>query len=203
MHDLQKTTPRRRRAKSMPPEARRAQLVEATIPLLLGRAHALTTAEVARAAGVAEGTLFRAFEDKASLLDACLAHALDPAAAQVALRDVSHTGPVDDVLVAVVDVLIDHLKRALPVMHAVLHDGEQRPLRGQIIGGMFHTVLSALAALFARYIESRALRGEAITLARVLLGLCQSTVWQHVFDGAPTLASRELVRLFLDGCRAD
>jgi AcrR family transcriptional regulator len=58
------------RSPVMAPEDRRAAIIEATIPLLLRDGMQVRTREIAAAAGVAEGTVFRVFEDKESLLAA-------------------------------------------------------------------------------------------------------------------------------------
>lgn len=47
---------------------RRAQIIEAVTPAVLTHGVAVTTRQLAEAAGVAEGTLFKAFGDKESLL---------------------------------------------------------------------------------------------------------------------------------------
>ena len=60
----------------MPPEERRASLIEATLPLLLTHGPSLTTKQVAEAAGVAEGTIFRAFPSLNHLIDATTREAL-------------------------------------------------------------------------------------------------------------------------------
>ena len=60
----------------MPPEERRAALVEATLPLLLEHGATVSTRQIAEAAGVAEGTIFRVFESKDDLVHACLHDAL-------------------------------------------------------------------------------------------------------------------------------
>ena len=59
------------------PEDRRASLVEVTIPLLREHGAALTTSQVAEAAGIAEGTVFRAFGTKDELVQACAAAVFD------------------------------------------------------------------------------------------------------------------------------
>ncbi|MGR6917470.1 TetR/AcrR family transcriptional regulator [[Actinomadura] parvosata] len=69
---------RRRRVPAMAPEDRRAALIAATIPLLREYGAAVSTRQIAEAAGVAEGTIFGVFPDKASLVRAALMSAFDP-----------------------------------------------------------------------------------------------------------------------------
>ncbi|MDN4474852.1 TetR/AcrR family transcriptional regulator [Demequina sp. SYSU T00192] len=66
------------RARPMSPEARREQILDAAVPLLLERGAEVTTRELADAAGIAEGTVFRAFPDKDALIDAAIARVMDP-----------------------------------------------------------------------------------------------------------------------------
>jgi AcrR family transcriptional regulator len=51
--------------------------VEATLPLLLEHGRAVSTRQIAAAAGVAEGTIFRVFDSKDDLVTATIEHALD------------------------------------------------------------------------------------------------------------------------------
>lgn len=64
------------RAKPLPPEARRRTLIEATQPLLATFGAQVSTRQIAEAAGVAEGTIFRVFDSKEALIRACLTDAL-------------------------------------------------------------------------------------------------------------------------------
>jgi AcrR family transcriptional regulator len=70
------------RATSMSPDDRRKAIVTALVPLIVERGGEVTTREIAEAAGIAEGTIFRVFPDKKSLLLAAAEEAINPAGGQ-------------------------------------------------------------------------------------------------------------------------
>ena len=67
-----------RRATALPPDERRSMIVAATLPLLLEHGDRVTSRQIAEAAGIAEGTIFRAFADKDEIIVAVIEAALDP-----------------------------------------------------------------------------------------------------------------------------
>jgi AcrR family transcriptional regulator len=88
------------RASPMAPEDRRAAIVEAVLPLLAARGTAVTSRELALAAGVAEGTIFKVFTDKDDLFRAALERATDPGPAEEAIRAIDAALPFEQRLVA-------------------------------------------------------------------------------------------------------
>ena len=56
------------RAKPLPPDDRRRAIIDAVIPLIVDHGAGITTRQMAEAAGVSEGTLFKVFPDKPSIL---------------------------------------------------------------------------------------------------------------------------------------
>ncbi|QKG26903.1 TetR family transcriptional regulator [Actinomadura verrucosospora] len=60
----------------MSPEQRREMIVRTALPLVAEHGTAVTTGQIARAAGIGEATIFRVFADKDELLDACVMEAL-------------------------------------------------------------------------------------------------------------------------------
>lgn len=58
-----------------PTEERRAQIVEAALRIISGKGvHRLTAQELGREVGIADGTVFRHFKDKAEIVRAAIAH---------------------------------------------------------------------------------------------------------------------------------
>lgn len=103
----------------MTPEQRRAAIVAAAMPLLAEHGTAVTTGQIAAAAQIAEGTLFRAFADKNELMWACLHTAFDPAEPIAALSRIPRDQPVDQRLLRASTAVAEHWDRAMQIGHAV------------------------------------------------------------------------------------
>ena len=85
----------RPRAAALPPQARRAAIIDATVVLLIAHGTTITTRQIAEAAGIAEGTIFRVFADKESLIAAAIEQAFDPAPVDAELRAIDATLPLE------------------------------------------------------------------------------------------------------------
>ena len=73
------------RAPRLSPDERRRAILGAAVPVLVEHGRATTTKQIAEAAGVAEGTIFRVFDTKEDLVDAALDDVFDPAVFLAAL----------------------------------------------------------------------------------------------------------------------
>ncbi|WP_402466132.1 TetR/AcrR family transcriptional regulator [Isoptericola aurantiacus] len=95
------------RAAPMAPDDRRAAIVEAVLPLVAERGTDVTSRELADAAGVAEGTLFRAFGDKSTLVATVasegLSRAASPARTRAEIAAIDLELPLADRLARVVE----------------------------------------------------------------------------------------------------
>ncbi len=97
----------RRRAAPLTPDDRRAAVLDAVLPLVAERGADVTTRELAAAAGVAEGTLYRVFPDKPALVAAAalegLRRASRPAQTRAELAAVDRTLPLERRLERVIE----------------------------------------------------------------------------------------------------
>ena len=92
----------------------------AALGILRAKGEAATTREIAEAAGVAEGTLFRVFETKEELVRAVMAHAFDPAPVLAGLGEIDARLPLRERLVAAVGVIQARYLEVFGLMHSTL-----------------------------------------------------------------------------------
>jgi AcrR family transcriptional regulator len=112
------------RAKPMAPQDRRAAILTAALPLVRQHGRAVTTRQIAVAAGIAEGTIFRVFPDKEALILAVADRALSSDGVLAGLRAIDPALPLQDRLVKIVDVLSERLTAVFELMSAL---GMDRP----------------------------------------------------------------------------
>ncbi|MGI5154427.1 TetR/AcrR family transcriptional regulator [Microbispora sp. CA-102843] len=171
----------RRRAPAMSPEQRRAMIVAAALPLVAEYGAAVTTGQIARAAGIGEGTVFRAFGDKDELLDACLVEAMNPGHVLRELASISLDEPLPDRLTQAAEALRAHLGRmgtVIGALHGTGHRRERSPGDRQAPGdrpapGGREASMKATHEAIVEIIEPdrAALRLEPERIASVFLGM--------------------------------
>jgi AcrR family transcriptional regulator len=107
------------RAAPLPPAERRAALIAATSATLRRLGRLASTREIAEAAGVAEGTIFRVFASKEELIDAAVRASFDPDPYLAQLDDIALDQPLHERLVAFVAVMQARFLGTFELMAAV------------------------------------------------------------------------------------
>jgi len=182
------------RARRMPPAERREALINATLPLVLWHGPGVTTRQIAEAADVAEGTIFRVFDGKEALIKAVTERAFDPAPALVEIADIERALPLRARLVRLVEILQSRLDTVFTLINALGMKGP--PPDGQrhrLINDQFREAIVELVGD-----DRTALRVPPMELAVALRMLVFSSTHPIINDGNP-LTAEQIVGILLDG----
>lgn len=187
----------------MPPEERRAAIIDAARPLMLEHGTDFTTRQVAEAAGIAEGTIFRVFPSIARLQWAVIEDLLDPTPLKKALESI----PRDDPLESRVRDAITYTQRYVRDAHLLFgvthklrdskrgedcHRTRQAELADTSIAAIAYVLAPDASALTLPLPQAAAvLRAIAVSSEHPLLGI------EHPTDPAT------LTTIFLKGARKD
>lgn len=190
----------------MAPDERRQALIDATTPLLIEHGLAVPTRQIAEAAGVAEGTIFRVFDSKEELIHACVAAALASDALAKELGTVPAGADLRATVKAITVVLtlrIERLRRLVSLLHerpGATPDGPRhhhdpnhpghdercrRPDPASIRAAVLDPVTVALAA------HADALRVGPQAAASALVALTFGAT--HSFSGSADLADPDTI----------
>ncbi|QIK07220.1 TetR/AcrR family transcriptional regulator [Streptomyces sp. ID38640] len=205
--------PSRRRAPGMSVEERRAMIVAAALPLVAEYGAAVTTSQIARAAGIGEATIFRAFKDKDEVLDACVAEAVGTDHVLRELASISLEEPVADRLAEAAEALRAHMERmgtVVGALHASGHrwgrgpgagtrDGEDPPpdSRAQSVTALRNAVIELIEP------DRTAFRLSPEKVAAAFLGLLFTRLQTPAPDADAPLTPEELIAVLLHGTLND
>ena len=187
----------------MSPADRRASIIEATLPLLREKGMAVSTKEIAKAAGIAEGTIFRVFDNNEEIVHACLHEVLDNKALVVEVGQVDRELGLRDRLAVAVGIMQDHLKELFNLMVVLQSSG--RPLQRPDHADAERRRKEASAELDAAFVDligadAAQLRIPAKDFLAFLRILTLSSV--HPMLEGTNASAEELVGILLEGALA-
>lgn len=182
----------RTRAEPMAPEQRRAMIAEQAVPLFLEHGAALTTRQLAEHLGIAEGTIFRAFGDKESLMRAAVEAFFAQGRARMVAGLVDPSLPLPDKVAALVSGTRTWTSRMMRMLSLVPRD----EIRQILSGPRDHVYRDAVAAVFAPEADQLAIPVERLGSIMRIAGMAANAAR---FDEDAGLSDDELVHVILYG----
>ncbi len=185
------------RAAPLAPDARRASIIAATLPLLRMYGREVTTSQIALAAGVAEGTLFRVFPDKEALISATVASVFDPTADEAEVARIDPALPLREKLIAAIEMLqrrLSEIWQLFSMLGLAASPEARRPPPARMDDSRLR---AALAKLFEPHRDE--IRCAPEEAARFLRAIAFAGTHPRLTDRPMT--PHEIVTLLLDGIR--
>ncbi len=181
----------------MSPEERRDLLVDATLTLLREHGRAVTTRQIAAAAGVAEGTIFRVVESKEELVEAAITRAFEPGALIDRIAEIDPEQPLRDRLVQLASILQQRFRATFELMKKVgmvrpadhVHDSPEAVAMRERVHALLENVVGA---------DAERLSVPAGDFVHRLRLLTFAGSHPHITDGK-LLAPEEIVDTLLHG----
>ena len=163
-------------------------IVDATLPLVLEHGDKVTTHDIAAAAGIAEGTIFRVFESKDALIEAVMDQALDPGPVERAIEAIDPALGLEDSVTEVVALMqrrVLDIWRLLSGLGAGHHrHGRRPPLESEALRRLFEA-------------HHHELRMEPVQAARLLRSV--TLAMTHPMMAVEQAPPGEVARRFLYG----
>jgi AcrR family transcriptional regulator len=189
----------RKRVQALSPDDRRAALIQATIPLLVEHGPSVTTRQIADAAGVAEGTIFGVFPDKASLIRAAIIEVFRPEPVVSVVDSLHFIESLRDRMETIAELLMAGVATRRPLIMAIRSfAGERDRVDPDFMTEMDRGRREIVDAITRAIEPDRALlRRSPAEVAQQLLFSIFATAGPFTRD--QPMDAKELVSLLLDG----
>ena len=167
----------------------------ATERLIVRKGGNVSTSAIARAAGIAEGTIFRVFPTKEAIVDAIFEDAFNREAGSAELSAIDLKGDLECRMIAIVSIMQRRIRRIQALFGAV---GFRRPPlpRDHKMSGRPDLAYADLAAILEP--DSDRLRVPPLEAARLLLGVAMALM-NPMLGGRSEVDPEEIVNLVLNG----
>lgn len=181
----------------MAPADRREALVAVTLELLREHGRDVTTRQIAEAAGIAEGTIFRVVACKEDLVDAAISRAFEPGDLVARIEGIDVALPLRERLVALARILQERVLATSSLMQKVglvrppdhEHDSDEAAARRRQVADLMTGVVAG---------DAERLDVPVDHFVHVLRLLCFAGSHQHIADGR-LLSPEEIVDTVLSG----